>query len=355
MSTVEPLEQLKKEIDSIQYSVNSLQSKARLTSLRDAVEDLQTNINSLLQKVKDLRARGYPFEKQLEGKASDFAQQWASLHPSVFSQIDQQAAALEWALRPIEEQFRQLIAQSMVPSVAQPLVTQIKAAISTLESKISAVSSDIEGMYDGLEKQVKEFVAHLSEVDWMLNQFAEATFQLLPTEAGIMAVKATWMKGGKKDAGDPKGILYLTDQRLIFEQKQEMVTKKVLFIATEKEKVQKVLLEVPVVLVETIKASKQGLFGHEDHIYLNFAADAPEQAAHFHMDGQDCNNWQGLVGRAKARDFDQDRAIPLDQSQVEKVRSAPTECPHCGAAITKPVLRGMDSIQCEYCGKVIRL
>jgi predicted nucleic acid-binding Zn-ribbon protein len=42
MSTQDPLEALKKEIDSIQSSINALHSKVRLSDVRDSVEDLQT-------------------------------------------------------------------------------------------------------------------------------------------------------------------------------------------------------------------------------------------------------------------------------------------------------------------------
>jgi uncharacterized Zn-finger protein len=43
------------------------------------------------------------------------------------------------------------------------------------------------------------------------------------------------------------------------------------------------------------------------------------------------------------------------EKAVEKAKSAPVQCPYCGGSITKPVLRGMDSITCDFCGKVIRL
>jgi hypothetical protein len=256
---------------------------------------------------------------------------------------------------PVEQDFRRLVAQASVPQAAQPMVQQVRSAVSTLESKVSAASSSIRGMYDGLQGQVQEVLNQLQRVEWTLKQVAEATFKLFPTEAAIMAVKATWVKGGKEDKDDPQGILYLTDQRLLFEQKQELATKKVLFITTQKEKVQQLLLEVPVALVNNVKATKQGFLGHEDHIDLAFAPAAAVEAAHFHIDGQDSNQWQGLIGRAKARDFDADRAVAVDEAAVEKVKSAPTACPHCGAAITTQILRGMDSIRCEYCGKVIRL
>ncbi|MBM4431100.1 MAG: hypothetical protein FJ026_12245 [Chloroflexi bacterium] len=355
MSTTEPLQQLKRDTDSLRSSLNSLQSKVRLSSLRDTVEDLQTKINSLPQQVQDLRARGYPFEKGLESKAVDWATQWASLQPSVLSQIERQAAALELALRPIEQNFKSLLEHAANPSIAQPRVVKLKAEISTLEGKVSAVSESIRGMFDSLEKQVRQFGTHLDRVDWMLKQVAAASFRLLPTEAGVMAVRATWVKGGKKDPEDPQGVLYLTDQRLIFEQKQEIVTKRTLFVVREKQKVQQLGLEVPITLVDTAKASKRGLMGHQDHLELTLAVDAPVQAAHFHLDGQDSNVWQGLIGWVKAGDLDADRAVPLDQDVVDKVRSAPTVCPNCGATLTQQVLRGMDSIRCDYCGKLTRL
>ena len=107
--------------------------------------------------------------------------------------------------------------------------------------------------------------------------------------------------------------------------------------------------------IDQVQASKKGLLRHEDHLDLTLAPGAPLPSAHFHIDGQRSTTWQGLIGRAKSGDFDQDRAVALDQEAVEKVRAAPTRCPNCNAPITQRVLRGMDRITCEYCGHVIRL
>jgi hypothetical protein len=77
------------------------------------------------------------------------------------------------------------------------------------------------------------------------------------------------------------------------------------------------------------------------------------QNAHLHLHGQDCNAWHGLINQVKAGNTN--RAIEVDQSAIDKVKTAPTQCPVCGGAVTQPVLRGMDSIKCEYCGAVMRL
>jgi hypothetical protein len=354
MTTPSPAQQIADDIRALQNKVNSLQDGVRLAKVRDAVEDMQTKVSSQLQRIATARGRGYVFEKDLEAQAQSFVDSWAMLYPNLQSQINLQSTALMNALRPIEMQMPQLTAAAYNPAAARGILNTMQSAVSQLESKVSAAERTINGMYDQFDRQVSDFVRHMDQIEYMLTQLAEASFRLLPTEAGIMAVKAVWCKTGKEQKGDPEGVLYLTDQRFIFEQKEEIATKKVLFIATEKQKVQQLQLEAPVALVDNVQTSKAGLLKNEDHIEIHFQSGAPVQIAHFHI-WQDCAAWQGLINRAKSKDFDQGRAVSIDQAEVEKVKAAPTQCPACGGAITEQVLRGQDTIKCEFCGNVIRL
>ncbi|HEX7474904.1 MAG TPA: hypothetical protein VF318_02975, partial [Dehalococcoidales bacterium] len=265
-----------------------------------------------------------------------------------------QSSALLNSLRPIEMQMPQLNATASNPAAARGLLGSMQSSVNMLESKVSATERSIEGMYDQFNNQVYQFTKHLNEIEYLVTQLAEATFQLLPTEGGIAAIKAVWCKTGKEQKGDPEGVLYLTDQRILFEQKEEIVTKKVLFVATEKQKVQQLQIECPVALVDKVDLSKQGMLKNEDHIEIRFASGAKVEVAHFHI-WQDNAVWQQLINRAKSKDFDRGRAVAIDQAAVEKVKAAPTQCPNCGGSITQVVMRGMDSITCEYCGFVIRL
>jgi uncharacterized Zn finger protein len=47
--------------------------------------------------------------------------------------------------------------------------------------------------------------------------------------------------------------------------------------------------------------------------------------------------------------------VAIDQAAIDKVKAAPSQCPSCGGNLSKVVLRGQDSIKCEYCGFIIRL
>jgi len=354
MATPSPAQQIADDIRALQNKVNSLQDGVRLAKVRDAVEDMQTKISSQPQRIATARGRGYVFEKDLEAQAQSYIDSWALLYPNLQMQINQQSTMLINSLRPIEMQMPQLTAAAYNPAVARGILNTMQSAVSQLESKVSAAESTIRGMYDQFERQVSEFIRHLDQVEYMLTQLAEATFGLLPTEGGIAAVKAVWCKTGKEQKDDPEGVLYLTDQRLIFEQKEEIATKKVLFIATEKQKVQGLQLETPVALVDNVQTSKAGLLKNEDHIEVRFQPGAPVQSAHFHI-WQECAAWQGLINRAKSKDFDKGRAVAIDQAEVEKVKAAPTQCPACGGAITQVVMRGQDTIKCEFCGNVMRL
>jgi len=354
MATPSPTQQIADEIQSLQSKVGDLQASVRLTKARDNIEDIQSTVNILTQRIASLRTRGYVFEKDLENQAQGFVKTWTLLYPNLQSQLNIQSSGLQNSLRPIESQLQQLTASARNPVVARTLLGTTQNTTRVLEDKVSAAERAIEGMYDQVSNQVSQYTRHLDEIEYLLTQLEQATFQLLPTEAGISAAKAVWCKTGKEQKGDPEGILFLTDQRILFEQKEEIVTKKVLFVATEKQKVQQLQLECPVVLVEKIDTSKEGFLKNEDHIEIRFASGAAVEVAHFHI-WQDNSTWQQLVNRAKSKDFDKDRAIGIDQSTLDKVKSAPSQCPSCGGNITQVLLRGMDSINCEYCGFVIRL
>lgn len=346
-------EQIKSDIQRMQSSLSDLQSSARLADIRDRVEDLSVTVRGLDQRVASLRERGYAFEKDLESQAVDFARDWIRVEPGIKSKINSEAQKLESALRPLESQLTQLVGDRSPATVLQPRVSRLKAQVENLESRVEGAQGSIRGEYDQFQSSVSQLESHLSKLEWTLTEISEADFELLATESPIMAVKAVWAKGGKQTKEDPEGVLFLTDQRILFEQKEKVATKKVLFIATEKELVQELKWQIPVVQVEDAKASKEGFLNKDDYLELRLAAGAPFDVIHLHI-WQRGDDWVSLIQRARAGDFDASRAIPIDEAVLEKVRSAPTKCPSCGGALKQVILRGMDSITCEYCGDVIR-
>jgi len=347
-------EQVKTDIQSLQSSLREMQSSARMTDIRDRVEDLGTSVNGMDRRIKSLRERGYAFEKDLEGMAADFQKEWSGIAPKIEAQIGKEASGMERSLRPLETQITSLAGESGAPAALRPRVKELKSKVETLEGRIEAAESSIRGLYDQFSSDYQKVKYHLTKLEWMLTELSEASFEMLATESGIMAVKAVWAKAGKQTKNDPEGVLYLTDQRILFEQKEKVATKKVLFVTTKKKLVQELLWEAPIALIEGTKTRKDGFLNKDDYIELRFGSGAPFDIVHLHI-WQRGDEWKALLKRAKAKEFDATRAILIDEATAEKVKDAPTKCPSCGGAVNQVVLRGMESMTCEYCGDMIRL
>ena len=231
-------------------------------------------------------------------------------------------------------------------------VTRAQSAVATLESKVRAAQSAVGAIYNSIKETFEQTKRQVEEIKWSMDESAEASFQLRPVEDLVLACEAQFLET-KKDG--PKGVLFLTDARLVFEQKEEVATKKVLFIATEKEKLQEVIFDVPVGQIDEMKSSQKGMLGGKEILELLFAPEADLSGATLRLFGADNEEWAALIGRVKSDDISKERTEPKDEEVMEAVRSAPTKCPTCGAALSVEIVRGMTEITCEYCGSVIRL
>lgn len=346
-----PQEQLKRDISSAETEYKNLIDKVNLKAVRDRYSSLDSEINNLLTRVQKIRDRKYAFNRVLEEQARSFQRQWAVKRSAILSQITQESATLQTQLRPLEMRVKAL----SLASTPAATVKSVRSDLSTFNSKVSSAESSVTNMFDNLENEVSAVKSQLSRIEKALEYCETASFGFLPTESIVRAVKAIWTRDDRKDKEDPEGILFLTDQRLIFEQREEIATKKVLFVTTERKKVQELEFEVPVFSITSVKATRQGMLKNEDWLDLEFESGAFARCAKLHLNGQNCNEWQAQINQAKNRELDADRAFAVDEAAVEKVRSAPVICPSCGGTLSKPVLRGMETITCEFCGRVIKL
>jgi hypothetical protein len=345
-----PADQARQKMDSLRFTIDNLRDKASLKSVIDNFATLQSTIANLPLRIQGLRQRKYAFNKMMEKKAEDITARFLPQQDEIERRITTQASMLQATMRSIEMRFNALGALPSLTTV-QLLTNETEQ----FEDRCRSTGNAVEAIFDPIQREADALSRELREVETALDKADSASFGFLPGESLVCAVKTVWCRSGKEQKDDPEGNLFLTDQRLIFEQNEEIATKKVLFVTTEKQKVQSLLFEVPVVSIEDIKSYKLGLLKNQDMLELRLASGCFSPQAVLHLDGQDCAEWQKKIGLVKTHEIDADRALAVDKTAVEKARSAPTQCPKCGGLITKPVLRGMDTITCEFCGNVIRL
>jgi len=352
---ISPVEQLKKDLAATQREVNDLQSKVNLSSIHDKLEDLQIKVNGLHKRISDLRQNNYIFDTNLEINAQDIVKRWHPIHTNTKVRLNQELIHLQADFKPIEQQ---LVRSSTYPNnvaLTRQILNPLKVSVENLSKKVSASESLLRGMYDSFERELNAFATNLKNIEWTIKEFESSNIKLLMHEFLIMGVKAVWTRDGSEEKDDPEGILYLTDQRIFFEQKEEVATKKFLFITKEREMRQEVLIDIPVQLIESVQTAKQGIFKNQDFLDISFASGAQYNSAQFHIHNQDCEDWKGLINKVQSGDFDKNRTEQVDQEVIEKIKNAPSICPQCGATITIPILRGMEQYSCEFCGYIIKI
>lgn len=340
-------EETRAKLEGLQGTLSDLQEDLLLTDIRGEMGEIESSLSLLPGKVEELRKRGYVFRSFLENKLEVLAEQWQEMEERVADEIEDRQRDLEREADAAERALEQ------ASSGVARQVSRAESAIETLESKSQAAHSAIRAMYESLRENANQTQRQIEKIDWTLDQIDEATFQIHPAEDPVMACEAQYLET-EKDG--PEGVLYLTDERLVFEQKEEVATKKVLFITTAKEKVQEPIFEVSVGNIDEAKSSQKGFLGHKEIMELLFAPEADLSEARLRLlGGADNEEWAALIGRVKSGEIAKERTKPKDEEAIEAAREVPTKCPTCGATLSVEVVRGMREIKCEYCGSVIRL
>jgi hypothetical protein len=254
--------------------------------LRETIESraFGNTVTGLPESVRRLRARGYKFQSSLDQTADELKEQWGVLRPSLRKMLQDRAMELRPALGCIQFAMRQLTRFASDPINAEPLLAHARATVGDLERRSRLAMHQVNDPFAAYRTKVGIFVAGLEQLEWTLTQGDEAKFQLRSGEDVVIGAKATWLRSNEDH---PDGVLYLTNQRIIFEQKQNVATKKFFFITTESKLVHQTLLEVSMKAIEEITATKEGFFSNKNHLEVTFASGISVPAAYFWLHGQD--------------------------------------------------------------------
>jgi ribosomal protein S27AE len=307
-----------------------------LKGIRDELAELENDVRALERDLAGVRSDGYAVESELEADVAILGVQWERVKTNAETTMEHQSALLSGQMTAIQKMLSNLAAKSGDLAGARPLYMQIKSAIASAEAQADATDATVLAQYDEYADEVEAIGAHLDWIAWMLEALSTASFRLLATESGVAAVEAIWEVPGLEPEN---GILYLTDQRLLWEDRIGDYELKI---------------DVPLQQVKDVKIEVDKESGVE-FLVVTYNSGAPLPKVRLQFSQPVVDEWLQMVGRARSGDYSKDRTIPLEPVELEKVRNAPQQCPNCGAALTAPILRGQARITCEYCGAVTRL
>ena len=324
------------DIVSLQGEINQLQDEMMLKDLQEDISEVENDLFSLERELTDLRARGYIVEKSLEADIQVLSIQWEKIKQRANQTIELQTKILAEQMNNMQEKMSKLAGLSGNLAAARPVYIQLKSRLASAEAQADAAEDTVINQYDDFADEVEALDSHLEWVDWMLDALEVSSFKLLATESGVSAVEAIWDRSGLEPEN---GILFLTDQRFLWEDRVGDFELK---------------LELPLAEIEEVKAEVDEEIESEALI-TKFGSSAPYPTGRFELSLPVSESWIQMVNRAKSGGYIEDRAVEIDEKELDKIKNAPTQCSNCGAAFTAPVLRGQIEQICEFCGVATRL
>jgi hypothetical protein len=351
MSDNPQFESAKTTFAQTQTKYTSLSSQVRLNSINSEVSSLATLVAKLPADIGEVRKRNYVFRSYLEHKAQVFGEHWADIRRRVERNLDTETASLVGQYDDITPAIDRIGRLENLPDRYIDAVDDFVQKVTQLEANIKSATERISSLYATLKRDVDDTNNQLNEIRWMCDERDEASFQFLAGENIFLAARAEWLATGKgKD--DPDGVLYLTDQRLIFEQKETVGKKLGIFGG---KKAQELEWEIPLHQIEGLEHENKGFFGGKDIIHFTLGGGARYPKISVEVKGATTNKfWIAQIQRMTKGETADERAIPADEEMLEALRNAPTQCHVCGG--TLPMLTaGQLQMTCDYCGTVIRI
>ncbi len=344
---LEERQRLAERANSLSGRLTRVRSDATLGDLRGSLGRLDTLLNNLPAALDEVRKGGYLYKGYLEKKIEVLREQWQGLRARVDSEAAQQGRMLSMEADQLQQRL-----SMMGGNLVAATLDALERDIASLEGKVQSVAGTLRNLYNTIEQNGQQTERQIKAAKQLLQHIATATFQLRQGENPVEEVEAQYLVDG--DNG-PKGFLFLTDQRLIFEQNENVATKKFLFITTASERVQKKLWEVPVGGVAQARPSEKGALMFKKEILELEMSGADIARATLKL-GADSESWAALIGRVRGGDIAAEKVgATAAAAEVQATpANVPTKCPTCAAQLPE-LMRGQTSLRCDYCGTIVRV
>lgn len=346
-----PQERPEDTLAALQERATDLFSEVKLGEISDGFKATTEEIETLTVELNRARSRGYVFAAYLEHKVSVLGQQWQSLQHELQNLINQEVMRLRNEQTQVETLLDNASQYTTNPKMLTILMPKLEQEIDDLESKIHLAKDALNERTTSLQQDLSQASEQLHSIHRYLDEADEASFPFLPDEKLFLVADGEWVATGKGNQ-DPDGILYLTDKRLIFEQKE--TTGKKLGIFGGKH-TQELKWELPISQIESVEAENKGLFGGKDMLNFTLGSGAPYGTITVEVKGGVKSKfWASQIQRMVKGETNDERAIAPDAELAKAIRSAATACPVCGANLPVPAA-GQAQIECQYCGTIIPL
>ena len=345
----QPAANFSSAISMLEMRERSVLQRAHLGSIQSDINAINNAFLEIPAKIAAVNKRGFVFTKDMDDALALVEDKWESgLQIETEREFDASLSKVTAAGNQLERYMSQLSRPN------QTVVDRAESELNQLESLIKAAEQGLRGHYQTIKATIDEIYFDLAEADQAIDLLNDSDIELRGTEAVVLVCEAEWHEDGKDEG--PDGYLYLTDQRLLFEQKEMVAEKKFLFVTTKSTEIQKLWISVDVKDIASIDHSeeKQRMlqWGKDEILSLTLSGQADFSRLRFHIKNQEAEDWVETLKLVLSGGIQEDR-FDFDEEEGITDLIFPTACPNCMAAVP-PLPGGVTLHECEFCGSTIR-
>ena len=314
--------------------LNTLSSRSR--NLPQSVNQLDKNINEISTRIQNVRKNGYHSQANLDDKSRDLENNWNNISQNVESISLEKSNLLMQNASALEANIKR--AGSLNELI------QFESQLSHLNQEIFSAENMLRGQLDNYQSKYQTIDNDLRVVEETVSNLVNTSIGWKNNESPILAVKIHDL------TNDQKGVLTLSNLRILFEEIKEEVIKRNLFFATEKKTIREVIIDQPIGSIDEIEKGRVGLFKGAglyikfkpqtglDEIKIDTSGNEDDQIIHF---------YNYIISGEAEKELD-----PIKET-LENI--TPVACPTCSAPYREEILKGQTSVKCIYCGSVIKI
>lgn len=247
---------------------------AERLAFRDPLERVRAAQQALPQvaaELSRLRAQGYGWRGDLEARLAAARQHGPGALAAAQAAADTAAQALEGRVGAFHRRVAEVCARNPLAH-AEDLAALVEEQ-QGIEVALRDADRRVEAAGLPLIEPVEAVSATVQELLWGLAELAEARFQLGEGEQIVAVLPATW--ADPPDRLDKQGLLYLSDGRLRFEQKEVFVTGRGRSgLATGHNEVQKLWIDEPYLALAAVTDGSSGVVPRIQAVVVEFGAGA---------------------------------------------------------------------------------
>jgi hypothetical protein len=259
-------------LDRLVEMMQSIQQSVDLSAIKSELDGLSSSLRRLGETMqKRLAAKGYrhlsPIQTLLDQAQTRFDGAAAGLR----AQIEQHSDALRAessALTTLRTHLDRLID---APDRLATASARLEGLVEGLQKQVESTTSALRGQYEPFRTAVQSLERHLNDVAEALEAAGESNLTLHSGETLVTGCRAEWAQTGR-GGDDPDGMLYLTDQRLIFMQDEKKGKMLGLFGGKQ---VQNELWSIPLAQISGMEIERKGIIGGKAMLTVKLTPGAP--------------------------------------------------------------------------------